>query len=63
MSALECWRKGHNVVGVLERNEGPVYTGEDLAMFHFSHQLTPIQATSLSSNPPLCPSFATGPAS
>ena len=27
MSALECWRKGHNVVGILERNDGPTYTG------------------------------------
>jgi monoamine oxidase len=27
MSALECWRKGHNVVGILERNDGPIYTG------------------------------------
>ena len=27
MTALECWRKGHNVVGILERNEGPVYSG------------------------------------
>jgi len=27
MTALECWRKGHNVVGIMERNEGPVYSG------------------------------------
>lgn len=27
MTALECWRKGHTVVGILERNEGPVYSG------------------------------------
>lgn len=27
MAALECWRKGHTVVGILERNEGPVYSG------------------------------------
>lgn len=27
MTALECWRKGHNVVGILERSDGPVYTG------------------------------------
>ena len=27
MSTLECWRKGHNIVGILERNEGPVYSG------------------------------------
>ena len=25
--ALECWRKGHNVVGILERSESPVYAG------------------------------------
>ncbi|KAH8701949.1 hypothetical protein BGW36DRAFT_394719 [Talaromyces proteolyticus] len=23
MTALECWRKGHNIVGILERNKGP----------------------------------------
>lgn len=28
--ALECWRKGHNVVGILERNKGPNYSGEFL---------------------------------
>ncbi|KAG5986887.1 hypothetical protein E4U54_005235 [Claviceps lovelessii] len=28
MTALECWRKGHNVVGILERSDGPVYTGD-----------------------------------
>ncbi|KAG6015507.1 hypothetical protein E4U41_004612, partial [Claviceps citrina] len=28
MTALECWRKGHNVVGILERSNGPVYTGD-----------------------------------
>ena len=27
MTALECWRKGHNVIGILERNKGPVYSG------------------------------------
>lgn len=27
MTALECWRKGHNIVGILERNEGPNYSG------------------------------------
>lgn len=27
MSALECWRKGHNIVGILERQDGPVYSG------------------------------------
>lgn len=27
MTTLECWRKGHNVVGILERNDGPVYSG------------------------------------
>lgn len=31
-AALECWRKGHNVVGILERNEGPVYTGDIIVM-------------------------------
>ncbi|KAF7162474.1 hypothetical protein CNMCM5623_007765 [Aspergillus felis] len=28
MTALECWRKGHNVVGILERNSGPNYSGD-----------------------------------
>jgi NADPH-dependent 2,4-dienoyl-CoA reductase/sulfur reductase-like enzyme len=28
MATLECWRKGHNIVGILERNDGPVYSGE-----------------------------------
>ncbi|KAG6007651.1 hypothetical protein E4U21_005732 [Claviceps maximensis] len=28
MTALECWRKGHNVVGILERSDKPVYTGD-----------------------------------
>nr|UYO77196.1 FAD-dependent monooxygenase [Trichoderma balearicum] len=28
MTALECWRKGHNVVGILERNPGPNYSGD-----------------------------------
>ena len=27
MTAMECWRKGHNVVKILEKNEGPIYTG------------------------------------
>jgi NADPH-dependent 2,4-dienoyl-CoA reductase/sulfur reductase-like enzyme len=27
MATLECWRKGHNIVGILERNNGPVYSG------------------------------------
>lgn len=27
MTALECWRKGHNVVGILERSENPVCSG------------------------------------
>jgi 2-polyprenyl-6-methoxyphenol hydroxylase-like FAD-dependent oxidoreductase len=34
MSTLECWRKGHNVVGILERQEGPVYSGD------YSHEET-----------------------
>ncbi|KAJ6083567.1 hypothetical protein N7467_007702 [Penicillium canescens] len=28
MTALECWRKGHNVVGILERSQGPNYSGD-----------------------------------
>ena len=30
MTALECWRKGHNVVGILERSKGPNYSGSCL---------------------------------
>lgn len=35
MTALECWRKGHNVVGILERNAGPNYSGTPVT--HQSH--------------------------
>lgn len=28
ISALECWRKGHDVVGILDRKEGPNYSGD-----------------------------------
>lgn len=31
VSALECWRKGHNVVGILDRNRGPLYTGTEIS--------------------------------
>lgn len=27
VTALESWRKGHTVVGILERSQGPVYAG------------------------------------
>lgn len=27
VTALECWRNGHNIVGILDRNRGPLYTG------------------------------------
>lgn len=27
MTALECWRKGHNIAGIFERSAGPVYSG------------------------------------
>lgn len=33
MTALECWRKDYKVVGILERSQGPNYSG----MFSFSH--------------------------
>ena len=26
-AALECWRNGHKVVGILERNQCPNYSG------------------------------------
>ncbi|GIZ46900.1 hypothetical protein CKM354_001000600 [Cercospora kikuchii] len=28
MSALECWRKGHDVIKILERSDSPVLTGD-----------------------------------
>lgn len=28
MAALECWRKGHTVVGILDRDQGPAFSGE-----------------------------------
>jgi heterodisulfide reductase subunit A-like polyferredoxin len=37
MTALECWRKGHNVVGILERSSGPNYSG----MFFLSYHAIP----------------------
>ncbi|KAA8642769.1 hypothetical protein EYZ11_002927 [Aspergillus tanneri] len=42
MTAMECWRKGHNVVRIVERNECPIYTGDSLniqpsAMSIFRH--------------------------
>ncbi|EXJ61960.1 hypothetical protein A1O7_02392 [Cladophialophora yegresii CBS 114405] len=36
MTALECWRRGHNVVGILERSHGPVYAGAFLPS-HSNH--------------------------
>ncbi|KAL6232651.1 hypothetical protein BDW75DRAFT_232613 [Aspergillus navahoensis] len=32
MMALECWRNGHDAVGTIERNEGPVYSGDIIVM-------------------------------
>ncbi|KAK4141035.1 uncharacterized protein C8A04DRAFT_14412 [Dichotomopilus funicola] len=32
MSALECWRKGHTVTRILERSQGPVYSGDIIVM-------------------------------
>ncbi|KAJ0107619.1 uncharacterized protein J7T55_007810 [Diaporthe amygdali] len=28
MAALECWRMGHNVIGILDRNQGPNFSGD-----------------------------------
>jgi hypothetical protein len=28
MAALECWRKGHDVIGIVDRNQGPNYSGD-----------------------------------
>jgi 2-polyprenyl-6-methoxyphenol hydroxylase-like FAD-dependent oxidoreductase len=28
MAAIECWRKGHDVVGILDRSEGPNFSGD-----------------------------------
>lgn len=27
-AALECWRNGHDVVGIIERNDGPNFSGD-----------------------------------
>nr|POE56478.1 fad-dependent monooxygenase mdpd [Quercus suber] len=32
VAALECWRKGHTIVGILERSRNPVYTGDIIIM-------------------------------
>nr|POE78423.1 fad-dependent monooxygenase mdpd [Quercus suber] len=32
VTALECWRKGHTIAGILERSESPVYTGTAAAL-------------------------------
>nr|POE78422.1 fad-dependent monooxygenase mdpd [Quercus suber] len=32
VTALECWRKGHTIAGILERSESPVYTGDIIIM-------------------------------
>ncbi|MCJ1275992.1 hypothetical protein MMC21_003797 [Puttea exsequens] len=42
VTALESWRKGHNVVGILERSQGPVYAGSSfffilLVLTHIPH--------------------------
>lgn len=28
MATLECWRMGHNVIGILDRNQGPNFSGD-----------------------------------
>lgn len=33
MTALECWRKGHNDVGILEKAQGPVFAGSFVEPF------------------------------
>ena len=30
MFAIESWRKGHNVIQILERSESPIYSGEHM---------------------------------
>lgn len=44
MSALECWRNGHEVVGILERSENPVFAGECSGIFAFITYSTNVQA-------------------
>ena len=51
MTALECWRKGHNIVGILERSQGPVYAGSSSDLIphvlqnlpHIKHRMTNLQ--------------------
>ena len=33
MTALECWRKGHNVVGILEKSPSPVFAGSFIYLY------------------------------
>ena len=35
MTALECWRKGHNVVGILEKGPGPVFAGSFVEQYTY----------------------------
>jgi hypothetical protein len=44
MAALECWRKGHNVINILERNDGPIYTGEHKTLFRNCHDAIDLPA-------------------
>nr|POE70868.1 fad-dependent monooxygenase mdpd [Quercus suber] len=39
MTALECWRRGQNVVGILERTKAPVYAGS------LNHDIEPAPST------------------
>ena len=39
MTALECWRKGHNVVGILEKAQGPVFAGSFFEQYTYGLDL------------------------
>ncbi|KAE7996943.1 hypothetical protein FH972_001619 [Carpinus fangiana] len=32
MAAIECWRKGHTVLKIFERNDAPIYTGDSIGI-------------------------------
>lgn len=56
MTTLECWRKGHNVIGILERNDGPVYSGNDRLLCSTGRILLLTLAQEISSSYSLPPS-------
>lgn len=57
VSALECWRCGHNVVGILDRNQGPLYTGTILYQGRNSKMELTIGYRGSNHSPTLGPAF------